>query len=710
MKPFSSELQEVMQQVETICIEYGKNRIESTHLLLAIVQTDKCSAHQTLISKIDNIAKLESSLVENLKYPTPGFQMQAVSFGESASLILKRAEESSQGSEVTSNDLFEAIISQEDTVAYRHLRMAGYFGKEFMPPKPKEESGALKHFSTDLIEAAEQNQLDPVFDRETELERIVQILGRKRKNNPILIGEAGVGKTAIVEGLAQRIVSKQVPEPLRDKRIFMLDLNALISGAVFRGQFEQRLQSVIQDLRGNPDYIVFIDEIHGIVGSGNREGQGDTANILKPYLARGEIRCIGATTAREYKQHIETDAALERRFQKIYVEPPNEDQTLEILTNTVYSYEKFHDLQFTPKALEEVVYLGARYITDKNFPDKGFDVIDEAGSIAKLNKTAVVDEAVVQRVVATMTGIPVDKLSAKDREKLKTLEQDLNKLVVGQEEAIRELSKAVKRARVKTSQLRKAPSFLFLGPTGVGKTYLAKQLAKLMFNSEKHFLAFDMSEFSQEFTISNLIGAPPGYIGYEEGGKLTEAVRRRPYSVVLFDEIEKAHPKIYNVLLQILEEGHLTDSSGRQVDFQNTIIIMTGNIGARNLTKTTIGFGDHKETVKEMVDKDVENTFQPEFINRVDNIVFFNKLTMEHIGLIFDKLLVDLNPKIKINISEEARKYCVDKGWSDKYGARPLRRVIQDLIETKLADKLLETEEELNEVFIELIEGEIVIK
>ena len=702
---FTLDGKSVMNQVDSICSTHRKFRIGSVHFLLAIIQVKSCKAHELLEKKIANLKPWEEACTGWVKYPDP-IENEA-SFTESASRILKIAADKAQGP-VSSEHLLIGLEETPDALSHRILRDAGYFGGK---PKRVRESGkprtgALEMFSYDLTQAAENGKLDPVHDRELEIERIIQVLGRKRKNNPVLIGDAGVGKTAIIEGLAQRIVQRNVPELLLNKKIFSLDLNALVSGTMFRGQFEERLQAVIADLKNNPDNIVFIDEIHGIVGSGGREGSGDTANVLKPYLARGDIRCIGATTSAEYRRHIESDSALERRFQKVYIEPPNEEETREIVLNSMFAYEDYHGLKIDPSAIDELIYLSARYITDKNFPDKAFDVIDEAGSLAKLEKLSQIDSSIIQRVIASITNIPVNQLSKRDRERLQTLEEDLNSEVIGQKEAVAELTRAVKRLRVQTSNIHKAPSFLFLGPTGVGKSFLAKVLAKKLFNSEKHFISFDMSEFSESFTISNLIGAPPGYVGYHEGGKLTEAVRRRPYSVVLFDEIEKAHPKIHNVLLQVLEDGHLTDASGRKVDFQNTILIMTGNIGARNLDRTTMGFGEETDKLEKKITKDLEDTFQPEFLNRVDNVIFFDRLTEEHVALIFNNMIRDLNPRIELLISDEVRNYCVKKSNPKKYGARSLRRVIQDEIEAPIADLLLT--EDTKKVTITLVEGKIV--
>ena len=625
----------------------------------------------------------------------------------------------------------------------------------------------LEGFGVDLTAQAMKGELDPVIGRENEIERLMQILVRRKKNNPVLIGEPGVGKSAIVEGLAQKIVSGEVPEPLKGKTIFSLDVAAIVAGTKYRGEFEKRMKKLLQVVKGNKDIILFIDELHMIVGAGSAEGAVDAANILKPALARGELHCIGATTPDEYRKYIEKDAALERRFQKIYVQEPTPQMALDILKGLKAKYESHHKVKYTDKALEAAVYLSQRYITDHFLPDKAIDVIDEAGSRARLklfvmpselqllklqiesvkrekeeavnnqdyekaaelkakeqelrekfnedyNKwkreiesvIAIVDTPDIEEVVAGWTGIPLQKLEETEREKLLKLEEALHERVVGQDEAINAISRAIRRARSGLKDPRRPVGvFLFLGPTGVGKTELAKALAEYLFGDEKALIRFDMSEYMEKFSVSRLIGAPPGYVGYEEGGTLTEKVRRRPFSVILFDEIEKAHPDVFNLLLQIMDDGRLTDSQGHVVDFRNTIIIMTSNIGGAEIvtSRKNLGFVDnesHEREFNEMKNKvieEVKRVFKPEFINRIDELIVFHKLTKEHIEQIIDILLKDIRArlaerKITLTLSQEAKDFLVSMGYDSVYGARPLKRTIQKYIEDPLSEELLRGE------------------
>ncbi|WP_448376623.1 ATP-dependent Clp protease ATP-binding subunit [Fervidobacterium sp.] len=634
----------------------------------------------------------------------------------------------------------------------------------------------LEGFGVDLTAQAQRGELDPVIGRENEIDRLMQILVRRKKNNPVLIGEPGVGKSAIVEGLAQKIIHGEVPEPLKGKTIFSLDVAALVAGTKYRGEFEKRMKKLLQVVKGNKDIILFIDELHMIVGAGSAEGAVDAANILKPALARGELHCIGSTTPDEYRKYIEKDAALERRFQKIYVQEPTPQMALEILKGLKSKYESHHKVKYTEKSLEAAVFLSQRYITDHFLPDKAIDVIDEAGARTRLklfvmpdelrllkaqieavknekeeavaaqdyeraselkekeqklreefnesyNKwrkevdsiTAVVDVPEIEEVVAGWTGIPLKKLEETEKEKLLKLEIALHERVVGQEEAIGAIARAIRRARSGIKDPRRPVGvFLFLGPTGVGKTELAKALAEYLFGDEKALLRFDMSEYMEKFSVSRLIGAPPGYVGYEEGGELTERVRRRPYSVILFDEIEKADPDVFNILLQIMDDGRLTDSQGHIVDFRNTIIIMTSNIGGMEIvtSRKNLGFVENDSYEREFSDmknkvlEEVKKVFKPEFINRVDEIIVFHKLTKEHIEQIIDILLKDIRARLSerhiiLTLSPEAKDFLVSVGYDAVYGARPLKRAIQRYIEDPLSEELLKGEiEDYMEVYV----------
>lgn len=639
----------------------------------------------------------------------------------------------------------------------------------------------LEGFGMDLTAEAIKGELDPVIGREDEIERLMQILVRRKKNNPVLIGEPGVGKSSIVEGLAQRIVQGEVPEPLKGKTIFSLDVAALVAGTKYRGEFEKRMKKLLQVVKGNKDIILFIDELHMIVGAGSAEGAVDAANILKPALARGELHCIGATTPDEYRKFIEKDAALERRFQKIYVQEPTPQMAVEILKGLKSRYESHHKVSYTDHSLEAAVYLSQRYITDHYLPDKAIDVLDEAGARARLklfvmpselqllklkvesakkekeqavssqnyetaaelkareqelreeysqkynawmkgieDQIVTVDVPDIEEVVAGWTGIPLKKLEETEREKLLKLESALHERVVGQEEAISAIARAIRRARSGLKDPRRpVGAFLFLGPTGVGKTELAKTLAEYLFGDEKSLIRFDMSEYMEKFSVSRLIGAPPGYVGYEEGGALTEKVRRRPFSVILFDEIEKAHPDVFNILLQIMDDGRLTDSQGHIVDFRNTIVIMTSNIGGSDIvsSKKNLGFVEnetHEQEFSEMKDKvidEVKKVFRPEFINRVDEIIVFHKLTKEHIEQIIEILLRDIRARlsereINLVLSPEAKEFLVNVGYDSVYGARPLKRAIQRYIEDPLAEELLRGDIESESEVLVVPEGE----
>jgi ATP-dependent Clp protease ATP-binding subunit ClpC len=629
--------------------------------------------------------------------------------------------------------------------------------------KGKSKTPALDSFGRDLTELARQGKLDPVIGRTNEIERVIQVLSRRTKNNPVLLGEAGVGKTAIVEGLAQLIVDSSVPELLRDKRIVVLDLAMMVAGTKYRGQFEERIKAVMNEVRRAKNTILFIDELHTLVGAGGAEGAIDASNVLKPALARGEIQCIGATTLDEYRKYIEKDGALERRFQQIIVNPPSRDETVEILRGLRDRYEAHHRVQIKDEALLEAVELSDRYISGRCLPDKAIDVIDEAGArvrlkamtrppdlkeldgqIEQLNgekeaavaeqdfeKAAhlrdqadklkkkketitkewrerskeidgIVDEEVIREVVNKMTGVPLTRISADETKRLLTMEDEIHKTVISQHEAIVCIAKAVRKSRAGLKDpKRPIGSFIFAGPTGVGKTLLAKRLAQFMFGDENALVQLDMSEYMEKHNVSRLTGAPPGYIGYEEGGQLTEKIRRRPYSVILLDEIEKAHPDVWNILLQIMEEGRLTDNVGRTVDFKNSILIMTTNIGASEIQgKNTFNvFGRRDaaatyERMKEMLKGEMEKAFRPEFLNRLDDIIVFRGLTPEDLKQIIDIELSKVKKRLKdkglaLELTEEAKDLIISKGSSLEFGARPLRRAIENLLEDPLAEKLL---------------------
>ncbi len=626
----------------------------------------------------------------------------------------------------------------------------------------KSKTPALDAFGRDLTVLARDNKLDPVINRRAEIERVIQILSRRTKNNPVLLGEAGVGKTAIVEGLAQAIIAGNVPEILRGKRMVVLDLALMVAGTKYRGQFEERIKAVMEEIKRSQDVIIFIDELHTLVGAGAAEGAIDASNILKPALSRGEMQCIGATTLDEYRKYIEKDAALERRFQTIMVEPPSVDQTIEILKGLRDRYEAHHRVTFKDEALEAAAKLSDRYISGRFLPDKAIDIMDEAGSRARLNVLIVppeikkleekveglrkekesfiksqdfekaaslrdqerltrqeleklnkewsqakdkmrpeVNEEDIAKIIAQWTGIPIFRLEEKEGEKLLKIEDELHKRVIGQEEAISTIAHAIRRSRAGIKDPRRPiGSFIFLGPTGVGKTLLARALAEFMFGDEDALLQLDMSEYMEKFNVSRLVGAPPGYVGYEEGGQLTEKVRRRPYSVILLDEIEKAHPDVFNLLLQVFEDGRLTDSFGRKVDFRNTVMIMTSNIGAETIRKTSsLGFKTQKEeiTYQDMKDKlleEVKRTFKPEFLNRLDDTIVFRPLVKEDLMKIIDIEINYVAARLKeqgisLEVSQEAKDFLIEKGFDPVFGARPLKRTIQRFLEDPLASEII---------------------
>ena len=570
--------------------------------------------------------------------------------------------------------------------------------------KGKTDTPALTKYGRDLTAQAKNGELDPVIGRQIEIDRVIQILSRRKKNNPILIGEPGVGKSAIVEGLALRIVAKEIPA-LDGKRIISLDIASMVAGTTYRGQFEERIKTVIKELNDHPEIILFIDEIHTLMGAGNAQGSLDAANILKPALARGEVQCIGATTINEYRTSIEKDGALERRFQKVTVQPTSKDETYTILTRLSDTYGQFHHVQYTQEALRACVNLTDRYITDRQFPDKAIDAMDEVGACVGDKQEAKgerqeITEADVARVVSQMSGVPVQRVAQAEGEQLRQMGATLSQRVIGQDEAVHKVVKAIQRSRMGLRDPRKPiGTFFLLGPTGVGKTHLAQCLAEEMFGSRNAIIRFDMSEYMEKHTVSLLVGAPPGYIAHEDGGKLTEAVRRKPYSIVLFDEIEKAHPDIFNVLLQVMDEGRLTDRQGHIVDFKNTIIILTSNVGTRQLSEfgAGIGFGadnlDDKATER-MLTKALQRTFPPEFVNRLDDIIVFHPLNDEALAQILWLEMRPLQARLEamgyhLELSEETRNEILRLARDKQFGARPLKRAIQTLIEDPLTDKML---------------------
>jgi ATP-dependent Clp protease ATP-binding subunit ClpC len=663
---------------------------------------------------------------------------------------------------VKSNDVRAEYQEENDDDFEEEKKFSG--AKSRGGAQSKSKTPVLDNFGRDITKLAESGTLDPIVGREKEIERVSQILSRRKKNNPILIGEPGVGKTAIVEGLALRIVQRKVSRVLFDKRVISLDLAALVAGTKYRGQFEERMKAIMNELEKNRDVILFIDEIHTIVGAGGASGSLDASNIFKPALARGELQCIGASTLDEYRMHIEKDGALDRRFQKVLVEPPSIDDTIQILNNIKSKYEDYHNVNYDQEAIDACVKLSDRYITDRLLPDKAIDVMDEVGARVhlkninvpqnildlekkiediKVEKNRVVKsqkfeeaaalrdtekrlgedlekakaqweeeskhkrypigEEAIAEVISMMTGIPVKRMVEAETQKLRKMSEEMKGMVVGQDEAILKVVKAIQRNRVGLKDPKKPiGTFIFLGPTGVGKTELARALARHMFDSEDALIRIDMSEYMEKFTVSRLIGAPPGYVGYEEGGQLTERVRRKPYSVILLDEIEKAHPDIYNILLQVLDDGQLTDGLGRKVDFKNTMIIMTSNIGVRQLKDFGEGVGfatqaridNADEANKAVIEKALKRTFSPEFLNRIDDVIIFNSLSKENIFEIIDILMTGVMKRLanlgfSMELSESAKSFIADKGYDQQFGARPLHRAIQKYLEDPLAEEIL---------------------
>jgi ATP-dependent Clp protease ATP-binding subunit ClpC len=748
--------------------QFGAPAIEPEHLLLGLMREDK-----TLTGRFFPRAQVS---IESIRKEIEGRTLLREKISTSVELplapetkrVLAYAHEESdrlQHRHIGTEHLLLGLLREDRSMAAeilyeRGLRLnavrdeiARQSGVDSRSSQ-KKDTPHLVEFSRDLTEDAANDKLDPLIGREAEIERVVQILCRRTKNNPVLIGEPGVGKTAIVEGLAQRIVHGEVPSFLENKRILSLDLSLIVAGTKYRGQFEERLKQIMRELVENPQYIIFIDELHTLVGAGSAEGSLDAANILKPALSRGEIQCVGATTPGEFRKSIEKDRSLERRFQAVKVPPPTEEEAVEILDGVRERYESFHQVRYTDEALEAAVYQSHRYIPDRFLPDKAIDVIDEAGARVKLRVrreqgnlsdwsqindwseasrmpsmdsslgegdddelvTAQVTRDDIEEVIARWTGIPVTSLKEGETQKLLRIEIELHERVVSQRPAISALARAIRRSRAGLKNpLRPVGSFLFLGPTGVGKTEVARSLAQVLFGSERSMIRFDMSEFMEKHSVSKLIGSPPGYVGHEEGGQLTERIKRAPYSVLLFDEIEKAHPDIFNILLQVFEDGLLTDALGNAVDFKNAIIIMTSNIGARFIQKkATMGFQGtsdaSREKMEEMVMSAVRQTFNPEFINRLDEIIIFDELYNHELLDVIQLQIEQINKTMirhgfEVRLTDEAKKWIVDKTCADRsYGARPLRRALQKYVEDPLSEALIQgqlTDVSLIEVFLD---------
>lgn len=717
------------------------NTVEPEHLLLALFHNNEVKNQQFMD-----------------KFKSNGITYETLYSILNSNKLDRQSHSSGLDSDITNSFLDDNETEENDSFSPNQETKSQKPGNK---SNSNSETPVLDKFGNDMTRAAEEGRLDPVIGRDTEIERLAQILSRRKKNNPVLIGEPGVGKSAIVEGLAIRIIERKVSRTLLNKRIISLDMASIVAGTKYRGQFEERLKAVIDELSRNSNIILFIDELHTIVGAGNAAGSMDAANMLKPALARGVIQCIGATTIDEYRKNIEKDGALERRFQKVMVEPTSEAETLQILQQIKGKYEEHHNVTYTPEAIEACVKLTERYISDRNFPDKAIDALDEAGSRARISNIIVpkeilaleedientcrnkqqaasaqnfesaasyrdkerklrqdlevakkdweeklktqketVDEDNIAEVVAMMTGVPVQRIAQAEGKRLLKMSDSLKQSVIGQDEAISKIVKAIQRNRVGLKDPNKPiGTFMFLGPTGVGKTHLAKKLAEFMFDSAETLIRVDMSEFMEKFTVSRLVGAPPGYVGYEEGGQLTEKVRRHPYSVVLLDEIEKAHTDVFNLLLQVMDEGRLTDSLGRKVDFKNTIIIMTSNIGTRQLKDFGAGIGFNTSTLDKtqshsILRKALNKTFAPEFLNRIDDIVIFDTLEKDDIFKIIDIELKGIYQRVAdlgytLQITDEAKNFVAQQGCDSQYGARPLKRAIQQYIEDTLAEQLL---------------------
>ena len=791
---FSSRVNDVIKLSREEALRLGHDYIGTEHLLLGIIRDGEGIAVKILRNLEIDLYKLKNGIEETVRSSANTMTMGNIPLTKQAEKVLKITYLEAKlykAQQIGTEHLLLSLLRDEENIAAQILSQFGVnydtvrkeldsilSGESEMEegdseerastqsqtrPKEKVKTPVLDNFGRDLTQLAHEGKLDPVIGRQSEIERVSQILSRRKKNNPVLIGEPGVGKTAIVEGLALNIVDKKVSRALFDKRIISLDVASLVAGTKYRGQFEERMKAILAELEKATDIILFIDEVHTIVGAGGASGSLDASNIFKPSLARGEIQCIGATTLDEYRQTIEKDGALERRFQKVLVDPPSVEETFEILDRIKENYESHHNVAYTEEALKTAVNFAERYITDRQFPDKAIDILDEAGAKVHLTNINVPKEVIdleqqindvkakkndvvkqqnfeeaaqlrdeeknlqselekakanweiqanervfpvteedIADVVSMMTGVPLKKIAQSESEKLLNLGDDLKKQIIGQNEAVEHLAKAIRRARAGLKDpKRPIGSFMFLGPTGVGKTELAKALSRVMFDSEDALIRIDMSEYMEKFSVSRFVGAPPGYVGYEEGGQLTERVRRKPYSIILLDEIEKAHPDVFNMLLQVFDDGVLTDGLGRKVDFKNTVIIMTSNVGTKDLKaggKLGFSFNDDNDSeydhVRTTIEESVRKLFSPEFINRVDDYIIFRKLTKENIKKIIDIQLDGLLERMKVNqmeleLSEKALDFVVDKGWDEKYGARPLRRSIQRYIEDELAEEFL---------------------
>ncbi|MCX6153951.1 MAG: ATP-dependent Clp protease ATP-binding subunit [Candidatus Kapabacteria bacterium] len=785
---FSNRVNEVIKLSRDEALRLGHDYIGTEHLLLGIIREGEGIAVKALKNLGVDLYKLKRGIEDTVRSTSTTISIGNIPLTKQAEKVLKITYLEAKLYKATligTEHLLLSLLRDEENIAAQILAQFSVnydavrreiesivhgkpsFANQYESGKTKQQKEKIKtpvldNFGRDLTKLATDGKLDPVIGRTKEIERVCQVLSRRKKNNPVLIGEPGVGKTAIVEGLALRIIEKKVSRALFNKRIITLDLAALVAGTKYRGQFEERMKAVLNELEKAKDVILFIDELHTLVGAGGASGSLDASNMFKPALARGDIQCIGATTLDEYRQYIEKDGALERRFQKILVEPPNADETRKILDKIKDRYEEHHNVIFTEEAVETCVRLAERYISDRNFPDKAIDVLDEAGArvhlanievpkdiieieekledirneknnvvksqnfeeaarlrdlekrlladleIAKNNwenrsreRVFPVNDDDISDIVAMMTGIPVNRIAENESLKLLRLSEDLKKMIVGQDEAIESLTKAIRRARAGLKDpKRPIGSFMFLGPTGVGKTELAKVLSKVMFDNEDALIRIDMSEYMEKYSVSRFVGAPPGYVGYEEGGQLTEKVRRKPYSIILLDEIEKAHPDVFNILLQVFDDGVLTDGLGRKIDFKNTVIIMTSNVGTRDIKAGgKIGFNidsvsNDYDNVKSSIEEAVKHLFNPEFVNRIDDFIIFRKLQKEHILKIIDIQLEALKRRLKINnmtltLTDESKEFLVDKGFDEKFGARPLRRALQKYVEDEIAEALL---------------------